>query len=220
MEMFEAKEELPHNTDTLPDVAHPANHAKSGHSPKPGHKRKKRKKRQDMTDGKRKNDDDTLVENDALVCRTDSYPSTGSGSDFVENNTFCTRETTPQRSVDLKRKERKSDFSEDVRKVALTLAVSNAMKHKVKENLATLDHVDYVLVYSESDKHSEMSNQVLNELRKNFEKKVELEGVSIVRKTKGNFTFVVMSCSFERLCKEAEAVSLKMPLAGVGIARK
>lgn len=215
MEMF-VKQELPHNRDSLPDVS--ANHAKSGHSPKPGHKRKKRKKRQENAGGKRKNDDDILVENDALVYRTDSYPSTGSGSNFVENNTFSTRDSTPQRSGDLKHKERKPDFPEDVRKVALTLAVSNAMKHKVKENLTTLDHVDYVLVYSENEKHNEMSNQVLNELRKNFEEKVELAGVSIVRKKKGNLTFVVMSCSFERLCKEAEAVSLKMPLAGVGMA--
>ena len=220
MEMFGAKEELPQNKDNLPNVAHPVNPSKSGHSPKPGHKRKKKKKKQDVTAGKRKNDNDILVENDVLVYRTDSVPSTTGNSNFVENHTFSAREAAPHRSGDLKREKGKADFPEDVRKVALTLAVSNAMKREVKENLATFDHVDYVLVFSENDKHSEMSNQVLNELRKNFEKKVELEGVSIVRKTKGDLTFVVMSCSFERLCKEAEAVSLKMPLAGVGLARE
>lgn len=219
MEMFGAKEELPPNKDNLPNVTHSVNPSKSGHSPKPGHKRKKRKKKQETTAGRRKNDNDILVENDLLVYRTDSLPSTAGDSNFVENHTFSRREAAPHRSGDLKREKGKVDFPEDVRKVALTLAVSNALKRGVKENLATFDHVDYVLVFSENDKHSEMSNQVLKELRKNFEKKVELEGVSIVRKTKGDLTFVIMSCSFERLCKEAEAVSLKMPLAGVGLAR-
>ncbi len=209
MEMSEAKEgEL--NGNTVPNLGPSANHLKSSAK---GRKRKRRKQKQEIIGSKIKNDNDILVENDGLVHRTDSVPSTASGSyTNPEVNEIAGR------TGDIRDKDKKSTFPEDVRKVALTLAVSNMMKPKVKENLATLDHIDYVLVYSDDDKHSQISNEALNELRNKFEKKVELEGLSIVRKKKGNSTFVVMSCSFERLCKEAEAVSLKMPLAGVGYA--
>jgi hypothetical protein len=209
MEMFEAKEgELTQNGNTLPHLAPSAVHSKSSSK---GHKRKRRRRKQEIVGSRAENDNDILVENDGLVHRTDSVPSTASGSytNLVVNE-------IAGRNGDIKQKRDKSDFPEDVRKVALTLAVSSMTKPKVKENLTTLDHVDYVLVYSDDEKHKQLSNQVLNELRNKFEKKVELEGLSIVRKKKGNSTFVVMSCSFERLCKEAEAVSLKMPLAGVG----
>jgi hypothetical protein len=210
MEMSEAKEgEL--NENTLPNLGPSANHLKSSAK---GHKRKRRKKKHsEITGSKIKNDNDILVENDGLVHRTDSVPSTASGS-YTTNP--AANEIAGMAGDMSRHKDKKSTFPEDVREVALTLAVSNMMKPKVKENLATLDHIDYVLVYSDDDKHSQISSEALNELRNKFEKKVELEGLSIVRKKKGNSTFVVMSCSFERLCKEAEAVSLKMPLAGVG----
>ncbi|XP_028401787.1 anoctamin-4-like isoform X2 [Dendronephthya gigantea] len=207
MEMFKAneKEYSTHKRDILPplEASGAVNHSIPSSE---GHKRKRRKKKRDI--GSRiKTDSEILVENDLLVHRTNSIPSTVNGSymNVVESE-------TANNNFDLQQK-RKSDLPEDVRKVALTLAVSN-IKPQAKENLATLDHIDYVLVFCDDDKHKEMSNEVLNELRNKFEKKVELEGVTIVRKKKGNTTFVVMSCSFERLCQEAEAVSLKMPLAG------
>ena len=208
--MFQTKDEnLNHNKENLPELASFDNRSKS--SPKPEHKRKKRKKRGTIN-SKTENDNDILVQNDALVHRTSSVPSTASGS---ETN-FVTHESAETNGL-IKQDVKKSDFSEDVRKVALTLAVTKMTKPEVQENLVTLDHVDYVLVYSDEDKHNQLSKQVLNKLRNDFEKKVELEGVSIVRKKKGNLTFVAMSCCFERLCKEAEAVCLKMPLAGVGL---
>ena len=208
MEMLEAQEgESTQNT--LANLGPPTNDLKS--SPR-GQRRRRRKKKQEIIKNKIETDNDFLVENDGLVHRTDSSPSNASGS--YSNLTVKEIASTP-RSYDKRQEDTKSSFPEDVRKIALKLAVSNMMKPKVKENLATLDHIDYVLVFSD-DKHNKISYQALNELRNRFEKKIELEGVSVVRKKKGNLTFVVMSCSFERLCKEAEAVSLKMPLAGVG----
>jgi hypothetical protein len=207
MEMFETNEgDSSHNENSLPNFRPPVNHLKS--SPR-GHRRKRRKKQE--IKNKIKTDNDVLVENDGLV-RSDSSPSNASGS---YTNLGVNEISSPRKSDGIRQKDAKSAFPEDVRKVALTLAVSDMMKPKVKENLATLDHVDYVLVFSH-EKHSKISKEALNELRKRFEKKVELAGVSVVRKRKGNLTFVLMSCSFERLCKEAEAVSLKMPLAWVG----
>ena len=209
MEMFKANEKRPtHERDILPPLkaSGAVNHSASSSE---GHKRKRKKKKQNIG-SQTKNDNDILVENDLLVQRTNSIPNTVNGSymNVVEDETAIN-------NFDLQQK-RKSGLPEDVRKVALTLAVSN-ITPQATENLASLDHIDYVLVFSDDDKHNEISNEALNELRNKFEKKVELEGVTVVRKKKGNKTFVVMSCCFNRLCQEAEAVSLKMPLAGVSM---
>lgn len=176
------------------------------------HKRKRRRKRPEVVGSKTRNDNDILVENDDLVCRTDGVSGRANRSSAI----FDENMIPVRNGLDVNYR-KKPYFPKDVRKLALTLAVSKMAKPRAKENLTTLDHIDYVLVFSDDQKHKQLSNCVLNELRENFEEKVRFEGVSVVRRKRGNATYVVMSCSFERLCKEAEAVSLKMPLAGVGI---
>ena len=70
--------------------------------------------------------------------------------------------------------------------------------------------VDYVLFF-ESDDISEL----FEEQRQNFEKTLEDEKISIVRTKIGKRVYVELCCSFERLCEEAEAIFLQMPLVGV-----
>lgn len=94
----------------------------------------------------------------------------------------------------------------DLRKLALHLAMSKSEEGKNSKYL----HHDYVLVHRTGD------NRNLHEkLRKKFEAELHLQGFRVERKYTSNKTFVILHCSFERLCEEAEHVSLEMPLAGV-----
>lgn len=93
----------------------------------------------------------------------------------------------------------------DLRKLALHLAMSKSEEGKNSKYL----HHDYVLVHRTGD------NRNLHEkLRKKFEAELHLQGFRVERKYTSNKTFVILHCSFERLCEEAEHVSLEMPLAG------
>ena len=141
-----------------------------------------------------------LIENDLLGHRNFAR------TDVLESNTFSRNESKENPSA-----------QEDVRRVAPTLALSReAHLHPDRQGLSTkiLEHIDYVLVFNDSYKHSELTESASNEHRTNFEAKIENEGVTFLRKMKGDSTFVFMSCSFERLCKEAEILSLKMPWLG------
>lgn len=94
----------------------------------------------------------------------------------------------------------------DIRKLALHLAISRSSEGKNNKFL----HHDYVLVHKTGD------NRNLHEkLRKKYESELHAQGFRVDRKYTADKTFVVLHCSFERLCEEAEKVSLEMPLAGV-----
>jgi len=94
----------------------------------------------------------------------------------------------------------------DLRKLALQLAISKSGEGKNNKFL----HHDYVLVHRTGD------NRNLHEkLRKKYESELQAQGFRVDRKYTAESTFVVLHCSFERLCEEAEHVSLEMPLAGV-----
>lgn len=94
----------------------------------------------------------------------------------------------------------------DLRKLALHLAISKSSEGKNNKFL----HHDYVLVHRTGD------NRNLHEkLRKKYESGLHAQGFRVDRKYTAENTFVVLHCSFERLCEEAEHVSLEMPLAGV-----
>lgn len=93
----------------------------------------------------------------------------------------------------------------DLRKLALHLAMSKSDEGKNSKFL----HYDYVLVHRTGD------NRNLHEkLRKKYEAELHSQGFRVERKYTANKTFVILHCSFERLCEEAEHVSLEMPLAG------
>lgn len=96
----------------------------------------------------------------------------------------------------------------DIRKLALQLAISKSNETKNNKFL----HHDYVLVHRTGD------NRNLHEkLRKKYEAELHAQGFRVDRKYTAEKTFVVLHCSFERLCEEAEHVSLEMPLAGVSL---
>lgn len=96
----------------------------------------------------------------------------------------------------------------DLRKLALQLAISKSNETKNNKFL----HHDYVLVHRTGD------NRNLHEkLRKKYESELHAQGFRVDRKYTAEKTFVVLHCSFERLCEEAEHVSLEMPLAGVSL---
>lgn len=93
----------------------------------------------------------------------------------------------------------------DLRKLALHLAIT---KSNEGQNSRVLHH-DYVLVHKTGD------NCNLHEkLRKKYEAELHELGFRLDRMYTAEKTFVVLHCSFERLCEEAEKVSLEMPLAG------
>ena len=96
----------------------------------------------------------------------------------------------------------------DLRKLALQLAVSKSNEGRNNKFL----HHDYVLVHKTGD------NRNLHEkLRKKYESELHAQGFRVDRMYTADKTFVVLHCSFERLCEEAETVSLEMPLAGVSL---
>lgn len=94
----------------------------------------------------------------------------------------------------------------DIRKLALHLAISKSSEGKNNKFL----HHDYVLVHKTGD-----NRNLHDKLRKKYETELHTQGFRVDRKYTAEKTFVILHCSFERLCEEAENVSLEMPLAGV-----
>ncbi|KAF6017966.1 hypothetical protein EB796_023726 [Bugula neritina] len=80
------------------------------------------------------------------------------------------------------------------------------------------DRIDYVLIYNipkDPDSKSEKRKAIL---RRRFEELLKDEGFSLEHEELGNTVFCKLHCSFRRLCKEAEAVKLQMPLTDMEIA--
>lgn len=100
----------------------------------------------------------------------------------------------------------KNHDKKDIRKLALQLAITKSNEVKTNKVL----HHDYVLVYKTGD-----NSNVREKLRKKYESELHDQGFRLDRKYTADKTFVVLHCSFERLCEEAEKVSLEMPLEGV-----
>ena len=98
----------------------------------------------------------------------------------------------------------------DYRELAVRLASSYS-----KQAVATKrkrSFVDYILVFSRDDESEFNENQ-----RQKFESLLKAEGIDAHRSHFGNHVYVELCCSFERLCEEAEAIFLEMPLIGVSI---
>lgn len=72
--------------------------------------------------------------------------------------------------------------------------------------------VDYVLVFSKDDDSEFNESQ-----RQSFEGLLETEGIDVSRCHIGNHVYVELCCSFDRLCQEAEAIFLEMPLVGFSL---
>lgn len=94
----------------------------------------------------------------------------------------------------------------DIRKLALHLAISKSSEGKNNKFM----HYDYILVHKTGD-----TRNLQEKLRKKYESELHAQGFRVERKYTAEKTFVTLHCSFERLCEEAEKVSLEMPLAGV-----
>ena len=100
------------------------------------------------------------------------------------------------------------DDEKDIRKLALHLAMNKSSESKNSKFL----HHDYVLVHKSGD-----NRNVHEKLRKKFESELHAQGLRMERKYTGQKTFVILHCSFDKLCEVAEKVSLEMPLAGVSL---
>ena len=100
----------------------------------------------------------------------------------------------------------KNHDEKDIRKLVLQLAITKSSEVKTNKVL----HHDYVLVHKTGD-----NSNVREKMRKKYETELHDQGFRLDRKYTADKTFVVLHCSFERLCEEAEKVSLEMPLEGV-----
>lgn len=82
--------------------------------------------------------------------------------------------------------------------------------------------IDYVLVHpnvnikeiTDEDERKDILRQ--NDLREKFEIAMNEEGLIKQKVTIEDNVYTKLHCPFRRLCEEAEAVSLEMPLRGVG----
>ena len=94
----------------------------------------------------------------------------------------------------------------DPRKLAIHLALNRSKEGSRQKFL----HFDFVLVHKPGE-----NNNVHEKLRERFESHLTDQGFRIERKYTTERTFLILHCSFDRLCEEAELVCLEMPLAGV-----
>lgn len=119
-----------------------------------------------------------------------------------------TEETTIDGSGIIDNPERPANV--DYREMAIRLANSYSRPSTScrKRRLFT----DYLLVFDQDDDSEYMESQ-----RDNFEKLLCKEGMQVHRIHAGKHVYVEICCSFERLCQEAEAVFLEMPLIGVSM---
>lgn len=80
--------------------------------------------------------------------------------------------------------------------------------------------IDYVLVHklktsdNYQDEEKKESVRKKEDLRERFEKALRDEGFSIKELVIDGYVYKTLHCPFKRLCKEAEAVKLEMPLKG------
>ena len=215
MEMLDAMHKKSQETSNQSEIDSTVIHR--GASPIQLKKKRKRRKQDINAFGQLENDKNILIENDRLIHKTDSVgsASNASCSDQLTNEMFLKDHDSFHRCE--KAADPDSQSSQDIRKVALNLALQKELENKEEKIPDALEHIDYVLVYSDhSESNKDKNDPFWCDLRKKFESKIELEGLVFVKKKRGNLTFVIITCSFSKLCQEAEAVSLKMPLAGVG----
>ena len=95
----------------------------------------------------------------------------------------------------------------DYRKIAIELA--SVKKNAGKQNRLK-SCCDYALVYEVDDQDVITSTE-----RAQFEAALKEDGLELVYTLHGELMFVEVYASFERLCKQAEAIYLDMPLEGV-----
>ena len=97
----------------------------------------------------------------------------------------------------------------DYRALAIRLANNYC---RPKTGIKKRQHfVDYLLIFEGDD-----DNEFNEKQRVDFEKLLVNEGIEVTRTHIGKEVFVELSCSFKRLCQEAEYIFLEMPLIGVG----
>ena len=95
----------------------------------------------------------------------------------------------------------------DYRKIAIELASAKKSTGKQKR---LKSYCDYALVYELDDQDVITSTE-----RARFEAALKEDGLELVYTLHGELMFVEVYASFERLCKQAEAIYLDMPLEGV-----
>ncbi|XP_065059124.1 anoctamin-7-like [Rhopilema esculentum] len=98
----------------------------------------------------------------------------------------------------------------DYRALAIRLANSYC---RPKTGIKKRQHfVDYLLIFDGDD-----DNEFNEKQRDDFEKLLVNEGMEVTRTHIGKEVFVELSCSFKRLCQEAEYIFLEMPLIGLSL---
>ena len=168
-----------------------------------GHKKKRKKKKRD----KEKVRSNESIDQEG-VGKTMSYKQFHNGNVSIPLDGFQTPDKLRelQESLTLSA-DHAFPGKQDARELAIQQAL-NSRNNKHEE----FWHFDYVLVHRTGD-----NNTATEKLRQCFEAVLHEEGFKIERKYTTERTFVILHCSFERLCEEAEHVALQMPLAGVSI---
>ena len=100
----------------------------------------------------------------------------------------------------------------EYRKIAIELASAKKSTGKQKR---LKSYCDYALVYELDDQDVIRSTE-----RARFEAALKEDGLELVYTLHGELMFVEVYASFERLCKQAEAIFLDMPLEGVSSANE
>ena len=96
-----------------------------------------------------------------------------------------------------------------------------AYKHLGSKCKPEEKRIDYVLVHpvvdlkTITDEEDKKSEERKNELREKFERAMKDEKLQKQTEVIGDKIYTKIHCPFRRLCEEAEAVSLELPLAGV-----
>ena len=98
----------------------------------------------------------------------------------------------------------------DYRELAIKLANNYTRPDPMEKRRRTF--VDYVLVFDVED-----DSEFKEDQRHEFESQLLAEGIEVHRSHIGHHVFVELCCSFKRLCQEAEAIFLEMPLIGVSV---
>lgn len=97
----------------------------------------------------------------------------------------------------------------DYRKIAIELA---SVKKNTGKQKRLKSYCDYALVYEVDDQ-----DVITSAERARFEAALKEDGLELVYTLRGELMFVEVYASFERLCKQAEAIYLDMPLEGVSL---
>ncbi|XP_067945254.1 anoctamin-7-like [Watersipora subatra] len=80
------------------------------------------------------------------------------------------------------------------------------------------DRIDYVILHKIPEDSNDLKEILNAKRRKRFEKLIEEEGFLLEHEVIDDYDYCKLHCSFQRLCKEAEAVKLELPLKNMEIA--